>query len=551
MTTRPTSAETHLGNATSHNSSENAPQIRLDVAGGSPNASLLIDQLHIVKTADTTPAARLPAPIGAPRGSLSPLTQFLQEQGLKVKVDYLSAKKQHILHITGFTSEAALLNLLQEKFILWYKVKRDIGEMQNAPPIAIAPSIECTPLTLETTHTPKDTDHTDVTAQSLRHQIGRLTGLLYGLGNASLMESGLRFPDEEGGTHVNLPRTLSSTIYLTNSLILTLFAHQPADDASLGDIVDEVMEQLPAIVKTRAFDGDNTAIRTYVEKAVYLIKHHPWEVNALVSMAGSLPLLADTFRNKQWAAALGATLSFSSAVVQFMPSSGRTGIINTAQIEDKIAESAPARAIAALAPEWLTQHELFGALQGMASRFVGWVREHKYKISGALGLSAYAGYFMSGTQGEQKDSGLTRASIFYMLGSGAQALALEKPGYALGDVSFAVAGAMEEIETKIQNGTLDTSTPEATKATLVDVAHILSNRPEIMHDPATLLAAINKTRAMLGVEAQAELSTVPDDFIRKHANSEAKLSKLKHSPFLPAVASEEAAKATSVSPYNA
>ncbi len=203
------------------------------------------------------------APPNAPAGSLSALTDYLNEQpNIRATVGYHGPNDNHVLRISGLPDDASFLELLK------------------AGPVPVSPDATCAPLE-EVDHFP----HQSAFKKMVKENANTSTGLLYMAGSAALLLAAWRAPKHMPGkpSH-DWYRSYTAGAYFTASAILVAMSQKTDNPRDVYSIMEELYPRL-----NESSADDKQEMQQGVSRVLQFLRKYPWEASMLLnaSAAGS------------------------------------------------------------------------------------------------------------------------------------------------------------------------------------------------------------------------------------------------------------------------
>ncbi len=416
------------------------------------------------------------APEGAPPGSLSLLTEFLNTHGVRAVPGYYGSEKRHVLRLSHFGSDEALHGLLTKHFPHWLEAQHT-----KVHPITISPS-----LALETISHDNAFDMSDGLMNQLVKNSGTITGGIYTLANLCYLGFAIgSIRSTKAAGPVDYSVLASALCFLAGGFVVTAHGNPARGTDNVYPLLSELYER-----------ADSAGAQSDTSKGIYdaithLTKRYPWEIGSIANGLGILLQIRSTYtRAVPIERASGIAFLTSYLIAALVPEKGGRSMINTdAFLGEKTGED--------IIQSLDTFRKHSGILQPIVNfgyAVADYIHEKPVQVSGGVALLGNA-ISMTASQIERsseltqtanlsKRLGLGGCALFSTVGGGFQLLAGKDRG-ATFDSVVTSAAEMIRHDPKLQN-----ASHGEVMVKIEGLARSMSESTDIVHDEAQMRRGI-------------------------------------------------------------
>lgn len=375
------------------------------------------------------------APPYAPPGSMTALTEFLNEQpGIRARPGYHGPNENPVLRISGLSDDRTFLRLLQQQFPEWQNEQAD----ESVRRLKVADDIICEPLD-EVDHFP----HQPYFARMVKENANTLSALAYSAGSVALLLAGWRqqkgsaLSGKPAASH-DWPRVYSSASYFTAAAILGAMSQITDNPRDVYSIMESVY---PPLIKQTA--GEKALAEEKSGAVLQFVRNHPWEISMLLNASGAgAHAFSAARRHRQlggrrieMVSAL-ATLT-ACALSAVIPEKGGRSMV---PIHDWVAGE-DGKGVSEQLEDFALKHPFAQGFVNRANAVIDWVQDNPLKLAAGVSAVANVGYFAAGIR--NPNVALSVMGSSFLLGNYAQSQATKGRGPGFDDVVTAAAAIME------------------------------------------------------------------------------------------------------------
>lgn len=365
------------------------------------------------------------APRNAPPGSLTALTQFLnQVEGIRAVPGYHGPNQNHVLRVSGIqVDNTTFMRWLQRDFPEW-QAHRGTGAA-----ITVADDIEPGSIN-EVDHFP----HQTAFKRFVKENANTLSGLAYMAGSVGLLMAAWRAPKSmPGHPPHDWYRSYTSLAYFSAAAILVAMSQKADNPRDVYTIMESIY---PALANQTDAQREQAVEQT--ASVMRFISNHPWEISMLLNASGAASHALSSFkrgRTTEMAAAF-ATLT-ACALSALIPEKGGRSMIPLGEwVEDD-----KGRSFIQQLEHFADTHPAASGAIDQALKAIDWMQENPLKLAAGVQAVANTGYAASGMI--QKNYGLLGMSGAFFAGNYTQSQATKGRGDGFDSVVTAAASVIE------------------------------------------------------------------------------------------------------------
>lgn len=362
------------------------------------------------------------APADAPPGSLESLTRFLQEAGCRVMPGYTGERREHVLRIKDFATDAQLEKMLKVDFPMWEQA-RAAEEGRSPCPLVVPGTLVCQPASYS-----GELPDMGSLKEFAQENSTDMAALSYTIGNVGILYSAFNEPDGNGGK--NWGKALAPVSYTMSSILLFIL------NRGQGKSIDEIYPELEQALVDQGMvnpdtlnDDSRAAIKGAAGHAINFMREHPWEVAGLVNMVGAGAHFASVAGKENKLEAIAALGTLTSLAIQtFVPEKGTEGILNFGDVFTR----QDGKGLPGLFQSIERNLPIFKPFFDYGRKMIDWIREKPLRAAAGIQMISNIGYAVSAfskkdEEGNRKvDKGLIATSAAYITGNLFQSLASKK-----------------------------------------------------------------------------------------------------------------------------